>query len=68
VFKRDFHSEHCGTTHTPGTWPMKSDAAGVHPDQIKEATDHANKHGVPTSFTPDGRAIFTGREHRRKYS
>jgi len=50
-----------------GQWPMLSDAAGVHPDEIDQARSEALHHGVPTDFSPDGRAIFTSRAHRRKY-
>jgi hypothetical protein len=53
-------------TH-PGNWPMKSDAAGVHPDQIPEAYAKSVKDGVPTQFTKDGQAIFTSRGHRARY-
>lgn len=67
VFKRDIRAEHGGRKHTPGTWPMKSDAAGVHPDQIAEARAHSIEAGVPTDFTPDGRAILTSRKHRKDY-
>jgi hypothetical protein len=67
VFKRNIRAEHAGTKHTPGNWPLKSDAAGVHPNQIKEAHAHSVKIGIPTQFTPDGRAIFTGRKHRKDY-
>lgn len=55
------------------TWPMESDAAGVHPSQIEEARAHSIAHGVPTEFTPasqgehGGKAIFTSRKHRRDY-
>jgi len=52
---------------SPGNWPMESDAAGVHPKQIHGAMVEARRRGVPTSFTPDGRAIFTSRGHRKKY-
>jgi hypothetical protein len=44
-----------------------SDAAGVAPSQVKEATDHSRKIGIPTEFTPDGQAIFTSRSHRKRY-
>jgi hypothetical protein len=47
-------------------WPIYSEAAGVHPDQINEAKDNLQKQGVPTDFTPDGRLIFRDRMHRRK--
>ena len=58
---------------TPGgrcqakNWPMYSDAAGVNPEQIPEATRHARNVGVPTDFTSDGRAIFTSPHHRKRY-
>jgi hypothetical protein len=67
VFTRDYRAEHSDFKNTPGNWPMKSDAAGVHPDQIQEAVNHSIKNGVPTSFTSDGRAIFTDANHRKKY-
>ncbi len=53
--------------HSPGCWPMKSWSAGVHPDQVGEAAAHAAKLGVPTSFTPDGDAIFRDRAHRKQF-
>lgn len=67
VGERDIEAEHRGFLHDAGTWPQYSDAAGVHPDQIAEATEHAAACGVPTDFKEDGRAIFTSRAHRRKY-
>jgi len=67
VFKRNISAEHSDIKHTPGNWPLESDAAGVHPDQIAEARQHSIKAGVPTEFTPDGRAIFTSRKHRKDY-
>jgi len=49
-------------------WPMKSDAAGVHPSQIKEASENAARKGVPTRFdSQTGQAIFESRGHRQKY-
>lgn len=53
--------------HSPACWPMVSEAAGVHPKNIKVAMQHAREHGVPTEFTEDGRAIFTSRQHRKRY-
>ena len=71
-FKRDVRTEFREASggnfkSTPGNWPMASDAAGVHPDQIAEATAMSIKKGVPASFTPDGRVIFTSRKHRQDY-
>lgn len=50
-----------------GCWPMASEGAAVHPLQVGEAVESAKKRGVPTEFTSDGRPIFTGRDHRRRY-
>lgn len=54
----------------PATWanPILSDAMGIHPDQRQEAYEHSVRHGVPTAFTQDGRAILTSRQHRRDYA
>lgn len=53
----------------PGNWPMKSDAMGVHPDQIPEVEAHSRRVGVPTRFDKDtGQAILTSPDHRRRYA
>ena len=62
-----FASRKAADGHRPACWPMASDAAGVNPDQIKEAMEGARKAGVPTEFNRDGQAIFTSREHRKRY-
>lgn len=51
----------------PGAWPVLSDALGVLPRQIDEARQSAARRGVPTDFSPDGRAIFRSRGHRSAY-
>lgn len=66
--ERDFCAEHGGVFHRAGLWPMKSQALGVMPSQIKEAKDYAAKHGVSVDFTPDGDAILTSRKNRREYA
>lgn len=47
--------------------PIVSDALAVHPRQVKEATEHATKLGVPTDFQPDGRPVLRTRAHRAAY-
>ena len=64
---RNLRAEHAGARHAPGNWPMKSDAAGVAASQVKEAAEHSRKIGIPTDFTPDGRAVFTSARHRKRY-
>jgi hypothetical protein len=66
-FKRDLAAEWRGQPSQAGEWPILSDAVGVHPDQVKEAEAHARKHGVPTDFTPDGRAVLRDKAHRKAY-
>ncbi len=66
--RRRVDLEHGGFKDTPGNWPMLCEASGVHPDQVREATEHARRLGVPTDFTPDGRAILRDRAHRRDYN
>lgn len=69
VAKRDLVAEMRGIEDV--SWPasgLHSDAAGVHPDQAKEAYDHSVAAGVPTQFDREtGCAIFTSRAHRKKY-
>ena len=67
VMHRDLCAEQGGYAHKPGAWPLLSDAAGVAEHQVPEAVEHSRRIGIPTDFTPDGRAIFTSRQHRKKY-
>ncbi|MFA7279122.1 MAG: hypothetical protein WC100_03410 [Sterolibacterium sp.] len=64
---RDFIAEHANTVHVPANWPMCSDAAGVHPKQINEASAHAERIGIPTQFNSLGQAVFNSPQHRKKY-
>lgn len=66
VPKRGIEAGHAPRGHHQACWPMYSDAMGINPDGIAEATANLKKMGVPTEFTPDGRAILTGRGHRKK--
>lgn len=52
---------------TVGAWPMASEAMGVHPSQVEEATADAKKKGVTTEFDKIGRPVFTSRAHRKAY-
>ena len=61
-------SQECNRpTSIAGNWPMVSTAAGVAASQATEAMVEAKQMGVPTDFTPDGDAIFTSRQHRKRY-
>ena len=65
---RDIASEQQGHRHMPGNWPILSDALGCNPSQIHDSMEVAKQHGVPTQFTPDGRAILTSPAHRKAYA
>tara|TARA_R100001594_G_scaffold15045_1_gene31749 strand:- start:118 stop:483 length:366 start_codon:yes stop_codon:yes gene_type:complete len=67
-YQRDYQREMSGAPTGCAAWPMKSDAAGVHPEQAKEFTELSAKRGVPTEFdSKTGQAIFTSRKHRAQY-
>lgn len=53
--------------HKAKGWPLHSDAMGVHPDQCQAAYEESVRHGVPTEFDKEGRAIFNDRRHRNAY-
>ncbi len=67
ILTRDYLAEHREAPHAPGNWPLVSDAAGIHPEQIGEFREFDKKAGVPTDYTPDGRVVFTSRDHRKRY-
>ncbi len=48
-------------------WPIHSEAAGCHPDQIPEHIEHDRLHGVPTEYDSTGRPILRDRAHRKRY-
>lgn len=67
-YERDLEAEHGAPTGGCASWPMRSDAAGVHPSQAGEAYQHSVSIGVPTTFDQrTGQAIFTDRIHRKRY-
>ncbi len=68
-WERDLESELNTTSMgSCAVWPMKSDAAGVHPDQVGEYRKDSMRKGVPTDFDPKtGQAIFKSRSHRAQY-
>jgi hypothetical protein len=52
--------------HTPGRWPMPSEALAVHPSQVAEATERARKHGIGAEYLPDGTCVLASRGDRKK--
>lgn len=49
------------------TWPMKSDAMGINPNDAAEAEAVLQQAGIPTEFDREtGQAILTGPAHRKR--
>ena len=61
--KNDVHKPRKGIPK----WPIYSDAAGINPNQAKQAHDHLAMHGVKTDYTSTGEAIFRSRGHRKAH-
>lgn len=52
-----------------GNWPLRSDALGCHPDQIKEFTADAKAAGLTgVSFDADGTCVVSTRRQRAQYA
>lgn len=68
VFHRDVAAEHRDQRSGGADWPILSDGAGVHPDQIPEAEAYNKQVGLGTKYCPGtGRAEFDSPGHRRKH-
>jgi hypothetical protein len=65
IYDRDKGAEFRGGFTGKAKWPILSDAAGVHPDQIPEMSERMRKSGVNLDFASDGRAIFQDSAQRR---
>ena len=52
--------------HSAG-WPIYSESAAVHPDDIPAAMKAARERGVPTEFDKEGRPELRDPHHRREY-
>lgn len=54
--------------HTPGAWPMVSEAMAVQSWQVEEAMAHDAKLGVPTEYDREiSGPIFRDQAHRKAY-
>ena len=67
VYERSIAAEQSGRVRPGDLWPLLSDAAGVHPDQVQEAQKTWAAKGIPTEFTPDGQAVFRSPQHRKQF-
>lgn len=68
IYKRDFSAEHRGQARGGAGWPMVSFCNGVLPRQIPEAQKILQEHGCPTEYTPQGKPIWTSRNHKLKFA
>lgn len=50
------------------TYPLKSETLGVHSSQRMDAIQESIDVGVPTDFTPDGKAVLESPGHRKRYA
>ncbi len=48
-------------------YPYFCESSGVTVNQIENARQESIRNGVPTDFTPDGRAVIRDAGHRKKY-
>ena len=56
------------TGNLTARYPMKSDAAGINPDQIDEARAYDAKICVPTDYDPEtGQVIYESAGHRKRH-
>jgi hypothetical protein len=65
ILERDKTSEMSGFSGK-ASWPILSEGAGCHPDQIPEMSEMMRRNGVNLDFTSDGRAVFTDAAQRRR--
>mgnify|MGYP003111330632 CR=1 FL=1 len=69
-YERDITAEHSRQANRGANsgWPLKSDAAGVHPADAAKAEKASANIGVPTEYDrKTGQAIFRDRNHRRRF-
>jgi hypothetical protein len=60
---RDYPAEFGGRPPSSGAkWPIYSEAAGIHPDQVTEAVKMYPHH----EYDKEGRMVFRSRAHRRR--
>lgn len=64
---RDFRAEWTNRNFCGDLYPRASDAAGIHPSQIKRAMEADKKAGVQARYLPDGRVVFESRKHEKAF-
>jgi hypothetical protein len=62
---RDVEHEHRGAAGSSAGWPLWSDAAAVHPDDVPKVSESLRRHGVLCEFDRLGRPKFENAAHRR---
>jgi hypothetical protein len=65
VWSRCVGCEHERVHGTSKGWPMTSESAGTHPDEVPRMMEETRKRGVNLNYTSDGRAIFENSAHRK---
>jgi hypothetical protein len=65
---KDLRAGYSKAQAAKGSWPIESDAAGVHPSQIPAAMAEAKRLGVRVEFKKNGAAIFDTPRDRKNYT
>lgn len=55
-------------TASSRAWPYTSRSVGCHPIDREKFIAAAQAAGVPTEYTHDGHAVFTSREHQKRFA
>lgn len=65
TLRRDVAAEHAASVGSSAGWPIWSDAAAVHPDQVAGVRRDLERHGVHVDFDRWGRPRLEDAAHRR---
>lgn len=66
VWDRCISCEHEKVRSYSKGWPMVSESAGTHPDEVPKMMEEARRRGVNLNYTSDGAAIFENSAHRKR--
>lgn len=66
VWDRCIACEHERVKPNSKGWPMVSESAGTHPDEVPKMMEETRRRGVNLNYTSDGAAIFENAAHRRR--
>lgn len=65
IWRRCYECEQSKIKSFSKGWPMTSESAGTHPDEVPKMMEEMRSKGVNLNYTSDGAAIFENAAHRR---